>query len=347
GGWDPGRLSALQNVTQLISHSFTSQFVFPVLGHTEPPSDLYQQLIALWQHWLPTEALTTFQKGGYYMIEQKARKLRVIALNTNLWAVENDVEDPGGQWQWLDSQLAKLYRNRQTVYLVGHIAPGFDERQGSPPRLGLAPRHNARYVQMISKYSEVIMGQFFSHLHSDTFRIVYTHTGVPVSSIFLAPAVTPQRTVSGTNNPGLRLYKFDTDTGQLLDYSQYYLDLTAANQKGEADWSLEYNFTSYYQLSEVSPKALHDLAQMFTTEEGKEVFGRYWVANSVQVYNLPTNLAWVNAHYCAITQLDFTGYHNCLMTRASALAAASSGQDAITSAAFLVLTTAIIFLVLR
>ena len=39
--------------------------------------------------------------------------------------------------------------------------------------------------------------------------------GRPVSWIFIAPSVSPKRTSGGANNPGLRLYKFDTDTGQV------------------------------------------------------------------------------------------------------------------------------------
>lgn len=36
----------------------------------------------------------------------------------------------------------------------------------------------------------------------------------------MAPAVSPRHSTSGaTNNPGLRLYKFDTDTGQVTNYS--------------------------------------------------------------------------------------------------------------------------------
>lgn len=31
----------------------------------------------------------------------------------------------------------------------------------------------------------------------------------------MAPALTPRRINGGANNPGLRLYKFDTDTGQV------------------------------------------------------------------------------------------------------------------------------------
>lgn len=37
----------------------------------------------------------------------------------------------------------------------------------------------------------------------------------PISWAMIAPSVTPKRTNDGPNNPGLRLYKFDQDTGQV------------------------------------------------------------------------------------------------------------------------------------
>jgi hypothetical protein len=54
--------------------------------------------------------------GGYYTIEQKVRRLRLVMLNTNLCSdfVDNE-DDPAGQWAWLDDTLQKSQRNRETV----------------------------------------------------------------------------------------------------------------------------------------------------------------------------------------------------------------------------------------
>ncbi|KAF6207898.1 hypothetical protein GE061_016347 [Apolygus lucorum] len=319
-----GKMEALKNITDLLSRTFTSQFVFPVLGHTDPGEP--EKLGQLWRHWLPTDALATFNTGGYYMIEQKSRRLKVIALNTNLWMEKFEDEiDPGGQWAWLEKHLDTAKQNRETIYLVGHIAPGFDERHG-PQRITLATRHNTRYHNMVRKYAGVVAGQFFGHLHSDSFRIIYDQQGSPVSTIFLTPAITPKKTSSGTNNPALRLYTFDTDNGQILNYIQYFMNLTSSNQQAEALWEEEYNFTRYYGIEEVTPHEMNELAQSFVTQEGIKLFGRYWMANSVHSNVIPTSTktAWTNSHFCAITQLDHADYHDCLQTRASALAAANS-----------------------
>lgn len=53
--------------------------------------------------------------GGFYSIEQKSRKLRLVALNTNLWTGDEGTEDPGGQWAWLETVMAKSYRLKETV----------------------------------------------------------------------------------------------------------------------------------------------------------------------------------------------------------------------------------------
>lgn len=59
---EPNRLELLRNITELMSRTFPSQFVFPVLGHDDGTPN-FVQLGELWRHWLPSEALQTFEKG--------------------------------------------------------------------------------------------------------------------------------------------------------------------------------------------------------------------------------------------------------------------------------------------
>lgn len=52
---------------------------------------------------------------------------------------------------------------------------------------------------------------------------------------------------------------------QVLDYTQYYLNLEEANSMGEALWQPEYNLTTHYFGSgEVNAVALHNLADRFS-----------------------------------------------------------------------------------
>ncbi|XP_011497630.1 PREDICTED: acid sphingomyelinase-like phosphodiesterase 3a [Ceratosolen solmsi marchali] len=128
------RLQYLKNITDLLSHTFTGQFVFPVLGHEDIGLN-YSQIANLWSNWLPDEALVTFRENGYYTIEQRSKNYQIISLNTNLWLAANtgidnrmpsqravgssasvtlaaaspviSDADPANQWHWFGSTLNK------------------------------------------------------------------------------------------------------------------------------------------------------------------------------------------------------------------------------------------------
>lgn len=67
------------------------------------------------------------------------------------------------------------------VYIVGHIPPGSDERDQAASLTNghqfFSQKNNLRYLDLVRKYSQIIRGQFFGHLHSDSFRIVYNDMG--------------------------------------------------------------------------------------------------------------------------------------------------------------------------
>ncbi|XP_066581214.1 acid sphingomyelinase-like phosphodiesterase 3b [Prorops nasuta] len=335
------RLHCLQNLTDLLSHTFKGQFVFPALGHVDEGVN-FTQLADLWKHWLPLEALDTFKKAGYYTIEQRSKKYRIVFLNTNLWlnnspatdnrqlrggsnALQNSY-DPYGQWTWFNSVLEKARKQEETVYIVGHTPPGVDDRHGSTTTLH--ELHNARYLQLVRLYSDLIRGQFFGHWHSDTFRVIYSDTGSPVSWIMMAPSITPHRDDGGPNNPGLRLYKFETKTGQILDYTQFFLNLPEANKHRQANWQVEYTLLKYYDLKEITAISLHDLADRFT-QTNDYAFVRYYGANMVslprdeeQVWGCGGALSGICAlhHYCTVTRLNPSSYSACYSSYAYALA---------------------------
>ncbi|XP_043276367.1 acid sphingomyelinase-like phosphodiesterase 3b isoform X3 [Venturia canescens] len=342
------RLQCLKNLTDLLSRTFSEQFVFPALGHEDVGLSL-KEIATLWKHWLPTDALQTFEKTGFYTIEQTTENYRIIFLNTNLWletetgmdnrvndqrsgsgvSVGNDnSDDPHGQWTWFDSTLRTARKKKEAVYVVGHTPPGVEERDGGARVM--SDRHNLHYLQLVKQYSDIIAGQFFGHWHSDTFRTIYSDGGVPVSWIMMTPSVTPGR-ANGPNNPGLRLYKFETSTGKILDYTQFYLDLPKANIDGNANWATEYSLLEYYHLEEITPHSLHDLADRFTQTDDS-AFVRYYAANAV---SLPReveeiwgcgalNSACVLRHYCAVTRVNPSSYNTCLASYAYALATACS-----------------------
>ncbi|XP_075971847.1 cyclic GMP-AMP phosphodiesterase SMPDL3A-like isoform X2 [Anticarsia gemmatalis] len=325
-GSEEDRFQAIRNMTDLLSTTFSSHFVFPVLGHLDPaPSE---SLTNLWMHWLPLDALQTFKYGGYYTIEQKQSKLRIVVLNTNLFSVRDATSTQARrQWEWLDAVLDKATANKEMVYIVGHAAPGSDSRHPYDPSAAAAEA-NAKYLRTVRRHAKIIAGQFFGHLHADTFRVIYDNDR-PVSWALLAPSVSPHRSPAGSSNPGLRLYKFDTNTGKVLDYTQYFLDLAGAN-RNLAEWSAEYNLTQYYGLHEVSAMSLHNLAEKLQigTPHETNIFHKYVRAYHVKHESSEScDGACAHQHFCAITCLEHVTYRHCVEAAASALAAAGDASS--------------------
>src|SRR5690348_11763672 len=68
---------------------------------------------------------------------------------------------------------------------------------------------------------------------------------------------------------------------QILDYQQFYLNLTAANLEGKATWLLEYEFLDAFKLSNMSYESVDSLAQSFDLKENNDTFQKYYNYNSV------------------------------------------------------------------
>lgn len=49
--------------------------------------------------------------------------------------------------------------------------------------------------------------------------------------------------------------------------SYFEINFQGTHNKGAAIWEVEYNFTQYYGLTDISANSLHNLVESFTTEE--------------------------------------------------------------------------------
>ena len=141
--------------------------------------------------------------------------------------------------------------------------------------------------------------------------------GDAVGSIFLAPAVSPWETtlpgvIGGTgNNPGVRLVKYDRDTGATLDVIQYYLNLTQANIDNDAAWTIAYTGTEYYNVPDMSTESLVEIADQLMQDD--ELFDKYYLANGL-LYDPEDECVGECriVQYCAITNLDYELYETCV-----------------------------------
>lgn len=284
-------LETILSLTTTMQSSFPGIKLFPCLGnHDYSPSNnwpsqlehsrwLYDQLAIAWSPWLPATALATLKQTGWYAADAIPGKLRVLALNTNYWAVENqftDVPDMDGlahqQIVWLEGELEKARNDGVKVFINGHHpAVGVFSDTGIEVD-GLWPMHSMRYMILTQRYADIIQGQFYGHDHVDEVRVInecrYVEPNGTVSSIqncdgdassviYIGPAMT------NCNDPSFRVWEYDRNSFALQDYRQYHYVETASHNRS---WPLHYQWADVYgetmpDLSAVSWKS--ELSRIF------------------------------------------------------------------------------------
>ncbi|XP_005615669.2 acid sphingomyelinase-like phosphodiesterase 3a [Canis lupus familiaris] len=319
-------INVIANMTATIQNLFPNRQVFPALGnHDYWPQDqlpvvtsrVYNAVADLWEPWLDEEALHTLRKGGFYSQKVSPNlKLRIISLNTNLYYGPNimtlNKTDPADQFEWLENTLNISQQNNEKVYIIAHIPVGYLPYSGGT--MAMREFYNEKLIEIFRKYGDIIAGQFYGHTHRDSIMVLSDTKGSPINSLFVAPAVTPVKSVlqKQTNNPGIRLFQYDPHDYKLLDMLQYYLNLTDANLKGESNWELEYVLTQTYNIEDLQPKSLYGLAKQFATP-GNEQFMKYYKYFFVSYDSSVICDGKCKAYQiCAILSLDHISYKDCL-----------------------------------
>jgi len=140
----------------------------------------------------------------------------------------------------------------------------------------------------------------------------------PIISLFLAPAVTPWFSTLpgvGSNNPAIRLYKYSRPTGRVVDYTQYFLNLTAADTTGHDNWTVEYHATETYDISDVDAESLSDLVKKFANDShSPNLFARYYRYNSVSHDLSNCTGLCKTQQICAASEVEFDRYILCLQS---------------------------------
>ncbi|XP_074538800.1 acid sphingomyelinase-like phosphodiesterase 3b isoform X1 [Halichoeres trimaculatus] len=319
-------LSIIGNLTHILKQVFPKTKVYSALGNHDyhpknqlpgGPNNMYDQIAEMWKDWLDPESQRTFKKGGYYTEKLLNRVgFRMLVLNTNLYYRQNElttnIDDPAEQFSWADRVLTEAAKNKEKVYIIGHIPPGLFEKKRSTT--WFTPKFNKMYVDLIQKHHSVVLGQFFGHHHTDSFRMFYSN-GSPISAMFLSPGVTPWKTtlpgvVDGANNPGIRVFEYDTQTLLVKDVVTYYLNLTHANAVSER-WEKEYRLTESFRVPDASPSSMHQILELIAKDPC--YLQKYYDFNSVSYDLTECDSDCRVDHVCAAREVDFMSYEECVV----------------------------------
>ncbi|KAI2655756.1 Acid sphingomyelinase-like phosphodiesterase 3b [Labeo rohita] len=305
-------LRIIGNLTHIIKTTFPKTKVYSAMGNHDyhpksqmPPekNNIYEQTANMWHDWLHSTSKETFKIGGYYtekLLNQTG--LRVVVLNTNLYYDQNklteNIKDPADQFSWADKVLQDAAKNNEKVYIIGHVPPGFFEKKRD--KAWFRKEFNKRYIDLIQKHSAVIQGQFF---------------GSPISTIFVTPGVTPWITtlpgvINGGNNPGIRMFEYDTKTLLVKDMFTYYMNLTYSNKVHER-WEKEYRLTEAFRVPDASPASMHSVMERIASD--KCYLQKYYEFNSVNYDLTECNADCRIDHVCAVREVDFEAYEKCVV----------------------------------
>nr|KAI8754216.1 acid sphingomyelinase-like phosphodiesterase 3b [Biomphalaria glabrata] len=274
-------LEIVKNITDVLAETFKNIRVYATLGnHDFYPSGqanpnasdpFYANITDMWQDWIlnQSNAINESRQGGFYAVRLSA-KVRLLALNTNLYYTSDkltpNVTDPVGQFDWMQKQLQEAKSKGEKVIVTGHVPPGLFIPEYAD---WFWPVFKTKFMDIILNYTDIIVALHFGHDHYNSFKILQSDDGIKAVPQFNAPSVTPWRykiqingveKIGDAHNPGLRLIKYNRTSGAQLDYSQYYINITKANDAGAtADWAILYNFTSTYGVSDMSVDSMKSI----------------------------------------------------------------------------------------
>lgn len=80
-------------------------------------------------------------------------------------------------------------------------------------------------------------------------------------------------TTGNARNSAMRLYKYDKDTFNLLDYEDFIADIKLSNQNGKIEYKKGYQFTQEYKVKDATPESFYSLWKKF--KESDELFNIY------------------------------------------------------------------------
>ena len=259
--------------------------LFPPLGlnSSANPQWAYDDLASDWTSWIGAAAASEADKFGAYSVVYPGGKLRVISFNSILYYIDNFLMyaqdpmefDPSGQLAWIVSELQAAEDAGQRAWLIAHVPMGSSD---------FFRDYSAYMDQIVNRYEYTIAASFFGHTHIDQFELAYSDYLNPsaqnaVAMSYIAPSMTPT-----SGSPSFRLYSVDPETFSVLDYTQYYANITSPTYQTGPTWEKLYSAKEQYgslltppvtdPTVEMTPAFWHNVTELFVAND--TVFQEYY-----------------------------------------------------------------------
>lgn len=266
----PRTAADIYQANQIVANLLTTMGVqlIPSIGNNDvyphnqlclgPNDPNLGNLSAIWRQFIPQSQLSTFEQFGTFLT-YAGNNLAVVSLNSLAMFKKNTCASGCHTGEagdlvlaWLHSVLKQLHQDGVGVIISGHVPPIGDYWH---------TKCIEKYSELASKYQSTIIGHLYAHTHQDNYGLLTDPTSnKPVGVVNLAPSGV------STYNPSIRQYSYNVNNGALLDYNQYYTNLTSDNQAHSLYWQKEYTWTQAYNYRSWSLNNWVDLDHRITTD---------------------------------------------------------------------------------
>ena len=254
--------------------------------------------------------LNTFTSGGYYSANLPGTNLMVIGLNTVMFnydfgdTLKSAVD---AELAWFDSQLAQAKAASKKVWLLMHIPPGADKYETAQSvdanghittaTMMWNQDYQTSFLQILSKYPDLITQMLTAHTHMDEFRIV--SPGILADT---TPSIAPYF----GNNPAFKIFTFSQDTFKSTNYRILNYNLATNPEQ----FNTYYTFSTAYLMQGFLKDSLLQLYPELAVENAKQQFyrGHYFSGHNYTIpvtntFNPITDKTWP-VYWCGIGHMD-------------------------------------------
>lgn len=263
-----------------------------------------------------------FSRGGHYSMRiPPLFRHRVVVVNSVFFSSQyenscgSETETPGeNEMAWLAATLDEARNAGERVWLVMHIPVGIndyntvkDEEAGAGPVEFWRRAHTRQFIDLVSKYREIVQIVFSGHTHMDDFRVIGTGQ-TPLVANKLVPSISP----IFRNSPGFQVYQYDRMSGVVRNYQTYYLSNLSTAGKPTAleqlEWKLEYDFKSAYGAEAIDVSELTEIAHELQTDTSiQDLYMRYYSVSGPPAFNV----RMLPAYSCAILHTTIEEFEKC------------------------------------
>jgi sphingomyelin phosphodiesterase len=220
----------------------------------------WQNLTSDYQVLLSSDEEKQINQTGYYSSFNSDHNLLVISLystpmdSLNFYLLVRTY-DTDGQIAWLWNQLKQAEKNNWDVHIIVHIPIGNDFSIGIWDQI---------FNALVERYQNNIRAIFSAHTHND--HLIFHRTKANNEEVLKTQFVGPSLTTFTNLNPSFRVFTVDQDTNEVIDYTQYRLNLDKYNQIGPSAtlaWDVAYTFKAQYNMTDLSAGSMQGLYNVF------------------------------------------------------------------------------------